>query len=223
VITSKKLHLYLLILVALTLLFSFYIVSYSSGWLSDSSKDLTALREELLGLERKQLDLEIAKKTLKENGSVVDNLKLVLPSEKEQARVVQEIESIADTANVTISSVGFPSSTLGSAAVSAPKPQNSEPQAEVKPATTPETVSQAEPIKEIPGVQSINITIGTISSKDPSIKGVRYDEMMSLIRLFERNRRTMQIQSIDIGQNPNSSDGPATYTLSLSMLIFIQP
>lgn len=228
--TAKKVNRYLLLLFAIGLGFSIYIVRYASNWLSTSSQDLIVLKTEVEQLQKKQSDLEKAKKVLAEKATDIQTLSKVLPSDKDQARVVQEIYAIASQANVTIDSVGFPSSTLGAqtvpkvvatpttdATTTGATPSSSEPAP--KPVAT---VSQATPVKEIPGVQSIELSIGTIKSKDASIKGVRYEEMMNLIRLIERNRRTMQIRTIGIGQS-EAVGGAPTYSLTLSIVIFIQP
>jgi len=202
---------------------------YATNWLTQSSQELISLRSEVDQLNTKQSDLDKAKKALNDTAAELDTLSKVLPSDKDQARVIQEIYALADKSNVKIDSVGFPSSTLG--AQTAPKPApttdtttaQSTATASSEPAPVPvKIVSQATPVKEIPGVQSIELSIGTITSKDASIKGVRYEEMMSLIKLIERNRRTMQIRSIGIGQSAGSGGVPA-YNLSLSLVIFIQP
>lgn len=226
--TAKKLHRYLQLLFLAGFAFSFFIVKYAVGWLTESSKELSSLRTEVIGLENKQTELEKAKKILNDRTDDVATASQVLPADKEQARVVQEIYAIASQSNVSIDSVGFPSSTLGSTA--APKPATTtttDPTATASTVTTDapkpvKTVSQATPVKEIPGVQSIELSIGTITSKDTSIKGVRYEEMMTLIRLIERNRRTMQIRSIGIGQSQTINGNP-TYNLTLSIVIYIQP
>lgn len=227
--TTKKVNLYLSLIFVMALGLSIFILRYASNWLTQSSQELISLRSEVAELNSKQADLDKAKKALSDNATELDTLSRVLPDDKDQARVIQEITALADQANITIDSVGFPSSTLG--AVVAPKPAaTAEATTTSQPATTSaepapapvKSVSQATPVKEIPGVQSIELSIGTISSKDTSIKGVRYEEMMKLIKLIERNRRTLQIRSIGIGQNAVTSGEP-TYNLSLSLVIFIQP
>lgn len=225
--TAKKLHRYLQVLFLGGLVFSVFIVKYAVDWLTESSKELTTLRVEVAGMDKKQADLEKAKKTLSDKADEVSTLSMVLPEDKDQARIVQELYAIASQANVTIDSVGFPSSTLGAIT---PKPVTPVEAPTSTPTPTPateqpkpvKTISQATPVKEIPGVQSIELSIGTITSKDASIKGVRYEEMMSLIRLIERNRRTMQIRSIGIGQSETVTGSP-TYNLTLSIVIYIQP
>lgn len=234
----KKFHRYFVLLFVATVAFSIFILRYASTWLTESSQELMLIRGEIAQLNQDQQDLDKAKKQLNNNALAIETLAMVLPSEKDQARVVEELNAIADLANVKIDSIGFPSSTLGSQ--SAPKPaaaaattdtttssaQNStsaSTSSTAAPATKPTaSVSQATPVKEIPGVQSIELSIGTITSKDQSIKGVRYDEMMRFIRLIERNRRTMQIRSIGIGQT-ESNGGEPSYNLTLSVVIFIQP
>jgi hypothetical protein len=227
--TVKKIYRVLLLLFAASIVGSVLLVRYAANWLSESSVELNSLRGEVTELERQWTDLERAKKVLTEQSEYITTLGLVLPEDKDQARVVEELYAIADQANVKIDSVGFPSSTLGSAAP--PKPvasteataSTSDASTATAPAPAPmKTVSQATPVKEIPGVQAIELSIGTITSKDPSIKGIRYEEMTKLLNLIERNRRTMQIRAIGIGQTQNPGSVP-TYDLSLSIVIFIKP
>lgn len=227
--TVKKVYRVLFLLFVASIVGSVMLVRYAANWLSESSVELNSLRGEVTELEKQWTDLERAKKVLSEQSEYVTTLGLVLPEDKDQARVVKELYAIADQANVKIDSVGFPSSTLG--AVTAPKPAtstetttNTPTNAAVStPAATPvKSISQATPVKEIPGVQAIELSIGTIASKDPLIKGIRYEEMTKLLNLIERNRRTMQIRSIGIGQTQNPGAAP-TYDLSLSIVIFIKP
>lgn len=224
--TPRKVYRYILILMIVGLAASLYIVRYAANWLTASSGELTTLRTEVVQLENKRALLDRGKKIISEQHDNIDMLSMVLPAEKDQARVVQEINSIADQSNVVIESIGFPSSTLGSetkpvaAAPATSTEQSGQSQQTAKPpAPATATVSQATPVKEIPGLQSIELSLGTIRSKDSVVVGVRYNEMVQLLRLIERNRRTMQIRSIGITENPS----PDSYTLTLSITIFIKP
>lgn len=220
--SAQKVYRYLIGLFILGLGLSFFIVRYAGEWLSKSSEELTVLRTEVSDLEKKRSLLEKGKQILSSDEPAIATLAKVLPEDKDQARVIQEIKAIADQANITIDSVGFPSSTLGS---EAPKPapapatdQNT--QAQQTQPTATASVSQATPVKEIPGVQSIEVTLGAMRSKNTTAStGVRYDEMITLLKGIERNRRTMQIESIGISQNA----GIDSYTLSLSLIIYIKP
>jgi len=230
--TPKKVSRYLTLLFIVGLGLSVFMLRYATNWLTTSSQELMTLRTEVAQLDKKQTDLEKAKKALGDNATELETLSRVLPEDKDQARVVQEIYAIANQANINIDSVSFPSSTLGApvAAKAAPAAETTTgassstptPDSAAAKAAPVKTVSQATPVKEIPGVQSIALSLGTITSKDATIKGVRYEEMMTLIKLIERNRRVMQIQSIGIGQS-ETAGGQPTYNLTLSVIIFIQP
>lgn len=219
--TAKKLHLYLMIVFFASVLGSIYLVRYAANWLTSSSTELSTLRQEVTVLEKNWTNLEKAKKLLADRKTEVETLSYVLPEEKDQARVVKEIYAIADQANVAIDSVGFPSSTLGSVTKKPAPTTNQDGASSEAPKNT--AVSQATPLKNIPGVQEIELSIGSITSKDPLVtRGIRYEEMDRLLRLIERNRRLMQIKSIGIGQVQNPG-GLSTYELTLSIVIYIQP
>jgi hypothetical protein len=229
----QKVHKIFLLIFVASIVASAFIVRTAANWLTQSSSELNSIRGELSDLSTKLENIDRQKKVLATQASSVSTLSFVLPKEKDQARALKEIEAIANQANVTIESVGFPSSTLGSAQTVAPKTTadttapsttsgtSTGATATPTPSKPTKVVSQATPLKDIPGVQSIELSIGAINSKDTSIKGVRYDEMLSLLKLIERNRRTMQIRSIGIGQTETAAG--KTYSLTLSIVIFIQP
>lgn len=222
--TAKKVYKYLLIAFALGLVTSVLLLRYANNWLTEISGDLTSLRTDVEQLEQKRLGLEEAKKTLNEKQSDIETLAMVIPTDKDQARIIKEIYQIAAQSGISIDSVGFPASTLGTQTI-APPAATTPPATDDGTTTTapaaPKAVSQATPVKEIPGVQSIELTIGTINSLTlPSGAGVRYDEMITFLKLLERNQRTIQIRSIGIGQRVTG--GEQTYNLDVSLTIFIR-
>jgi hypothetical protein len=229
--TPKTLNKYLLVLFAAGIILSGYIVRYASGWLAGSSNELANLRKDVYILEQKDKHLQVMKNFIASHGAEANILNEVLPSTKDQAKIVRELDSIADKANITIDSVGFPSSSLGSAPIKAPvvatepnaKPGDTQQAADIAPKIVPKIISQATPLKDIAGVQSIPITLGTIKSKNLPVgaTGLRYDDMIAFIRELERNQRIMQTSSIEIGQN-SSPNGEKLYTLTISLAVFLR-
>jgi cell division protein FtsL len=230
--TPKKVYRYLLLAFVAGLVLSVFIVRYASNWLTASSLELTQLRAEVSSLEEKRTDLNQAKQTLTEKESAIEIMNKVIPVDKDQARIVKEIYLIADKAGVTIDSVGFPASTLGSALVkpTVPAPadattqnQNAASPTQETPKPVSKSISQATPLKDIPGVQSIELSLGAIRGKTLPVgtNGVKYAEMMSFIRQIERNQRTIQIRSLGIEQ-ASIVDGEQAYTLTLTLVIFIR-
>jgi hypothetical protein len=235
--TSKKLHRYLIILFALIILGSAFIVRYANSWLTTSSQELSMLKLEVDTLEAKRQGLEQAKITLADNKVGLSILDQAVPTDKDQARIVSELFKIADNANLTIASVGFPTSTLGQSTqaptTTTPTPTTTTDAAtgSSTPATTDTTqttakpaqsISQATPLKDIPGIQSIEVSLGALNSKTlPPGSGMRYSELLSFLRNIERNRRTIQVKSINIGQG-TPVNGEAVFTLDVALSIFIR-
>lgn len=224
---AKKAYRYLLLLFVGGLAFAGWIVKYSNTQLAATSADLTVLRKDIGELEQKRTQLEKAKVVMRENAHTVDTLSKVVPEDKDQAKIVEEIHSIADKAGVSITSVGFPASTLGSQVlkvatpVTTDTPKSSQAQSPVA-SQTVRNISQATPLKDIPGIQAIELSIGTINSKTLAVgSGVRYSEMMSFIRQIERNERAIQITALGIGQN-QVIGGEPTFNLTISLTIFVR-
>jgi hypothetical protein len=208
--------------------FSGWLVKSASTQLTNSSSELSTLRKEIADLDKKREGLEKAKVVLADNTSTLLTLSKVIPVDKDQAKIVEEIYAIADNAGVTIDSVGFPASTLGNQAAKptatattqgTTTPSGSTP---TTTATPQKSISQATPLKDIPGVQSIELSIGAINSKSlPPSSGVRYAELMSFIRQIERNERAIQITAIGIGQDKVVNNEP-TFSLTISLTIFVK-
>jgi HAMP domain-containing protein len=212
---------------AVAIVTSFLLLRYANNWLTASSTELSTLRSEVAALEIKQNDLNLAKATLVDQKNERQTLDLVLPTNKDQSRLIQELTSIAATAGVSINSISFPTSTLGTQVkTSAPAPADTttdQTTTQTAPATPKAaTISQATPIKEIPGVQAIDITIGQINSVGlPAGGGVRYSEMMQFIRLIERNQRSIQIKSIGIS-SATAPSGEPLYSLDVALTTFVR-
>lgn len=221
---AKKMHKFLLLIFVGGLALSIWIVRYANAQLAATSADLTTLRTDIANLEHKREGLQKAKVILANNEDTLDTLSKVIPEDKDQAKIVKEIYSIADKAGVSIESVGFPASTLGSPAakVATPAISNGTTTDGSKPATPQKSISQATPLKDIPGIQAIELSIGAISSKTlPLGSGVRYSELMSFIRQIERNQRAIQITALGIGQG-QIVNGEQTFTLTISLTIFVR-
>ena len=228
--TAKKINRYLVFGFIGGLILSGFMLNYAANWLTESSVELTSLRTEVAQLDKKRADLDIASQVLSDQQVSIETLEKVVPTEKDQARVIKELYAIAAQAGISIESVGFPASTLGS---EAPKPapttttdpaqtQNSQDTSQQTTQKAPTSISQATPVKDIPGLQSIEITLGTLNSTSlPVNSGVRYSEMISFIRLVEHNQRTMQIKSIGITQR-TPINGEAVFNLDIALTIYVR-
>jgi hypothetical protein len=128
----------------------------------------------------------------------------VIPNDKDQAEAVLEINQLAQAAGISISSITFPSSTLGSKTSAA--------------ASASKAISQAVPVPGIPGLYSLELTITPqVGASTPTDKQVTYAKMLDFLNRIENNRRTAQISQVNI--EPNG--GQINFTLVLN--IFIKP
>lgn len=218
---AKKLNRYLLIAFVLGLTLAGWMVRYASKSFVASNDQLQSARQEVSNLETKRDDLLAAKTILNDKIFDVESLSKALPTDKDQARVLKELYAISEVANVTIESVEFPASTLGSQTVA--KPSASTSTNDKSSTTQQKVISQATPVKDIPGVQSIQVSLGAISSRSlgGGQNGVRYPEMISFIKQLEHNIRTIQIRSIDISP-VGAINGEPLYSINLTLNIFVR-
>lgn len=187
----------LMVLLCLCLLGSVYA---ANNMLSGKSRELVDLRATKLAAEQKEKQLIKAKKDIQTYGELNEIAKSVVPQDKDQAKTVSEIVSLASQSGIKrLSSVAFPPSTLGGA----------------KTVKTPQGLTQVTPVKGTPGVYKLQITI-TQSNTDP----VPYNSFINFLSRLERNRRTAQVSSINILPDPSRSD-MVSFTLVIDE--FIKP
>lgn len=123
----------------------------------------------------------------------------VVPQDKNQAEAVREIVNLASKSGISqLSSITFPPSTLGGTSVKLPG-----------------GLTQVTPVKGIPGVYTLNITI-TQTSDNP----VSYNNFITFLSKLEKNRRTAEVSSITI--QPNQKN-PSMISFTLVIDEFIKP
>lgn len=126
--------------------------------------------------------------------------KSVVPQDKDQAQAVREIVKIASSSGISqLSSITFPSSTLGVTSSGSPSAGQ----------------TQLTPVKDIKGVFNLQITI-TQDQGD----SVPYQDFLAFLSGLEQNRRTAQVSSITVtpdDKNPNK----VSFTLVVNE--FIKP
>lgn len=201
--TSKRLHLIMTAVLGLlfvTLVFGVYAINSSLGAEADK---LVILKAKSRALSQEQLSLQASKKNIEKYAELEKIAKAVVPEDKNQAAAVREIVNIAAANNVKLASITFPASTLGSGA-------------DGKPATTSDavaTLSQLQPVKNIPGVYQLPITV----SGDPN-QPVQYTRFISFLDALEKNRRTAQVSTIALQPDPGNRN-LLTFTLTLNEYI----
>lgn len=193
---------------------------YANMWLTQRSKQLINTKLDTLALEQKQKASQKAQSVLEENGPTQEMLEKIVPKSKDQAKTVAELLTISKETGVTINSITFPSSELGAVV----KPVTG---ADGSTAQTPTTssVTQAKPVEGISGLLGIAVTISQIDRQGgESGSGISYDQMIKFIESIEKNRRTMQIKTLQIQPlQAASGNGIGGYSLTLSLNIFVKP
>lgn len=196
-----------------------FIVSALSvnSMLTARATKLTALKAKDQALDQEQLSLAQSQKSLPKYAELHKIAQAVVPEDKDQAEAVRQIVNIAAANGVSLSAINFPASTLGNSATGAggstttgPAPVNVG-QVKVNPNTG--KLSQLQPVKNIPGVYVLQLTV----QSDPN-RPVSYDSFVNFLRALERNRRTAQITSITL--QPKTNDpGQLSFTLTINEYI----
>jgi len=155
-----------------------------------------------------QLDnLESSKKEISKYSYFKNIAQTVIPNDKDQAEAVLEIFQLANQSGISIQSVTFPSSTLGS-------------RTSATGASASATISQAKPVKEISGLYSVELNIQPeTSGQVAQDKVVTYAKMLDFLHRIENNRRTAQITQVNIQPNEDNTQ----INFSLTVNIFIKP
>lgn len=208
-------RLYLIFIASLCVLFAGLLIATFNinKLLVAKTNDLTQLKAKDAALSREQVTLN---KTVKEMKTYTDLQKItqsIVPEDKSQAQAVREIVNIADQYDISLSKITFPASTLGNSTATATSQRATS-------ATTPANnkntrLSQLTPVKNIPGVYQLPITVQSDSNAP-----VRYDKFVSFLGALERNRRTAQVSSITLEP---SKDNRNFLSFTLTLNNYIKP
>jgi hypothetical protein len=159
----------------------------------------------LYTLEETESTYRKNQKILQENADIAEIIQGVVPSEKDQARAVRELNTIASDTGLKVISVIFPRSDLVTT-----KKQTSSAESDTK--TNVPTISQAKTIKGLNGVLGVDVSV-EVSSLNGS--RISTDQMLNFLRQVENNRRNMRITSINF-----SGDGTSINT---KLTLFVKP
>lgn len=188
--------------------------------LGSRATTLTSLKAKNSALNQEQSGLAVAKEQIKKYAGVQQIASAVVPEDKDQAEAVREIVNIASANGVRLSTINFPSSSLGSTAGGTSGGSTGG-------STTPVTIgqvkinpktgnlSQLQPVKNIPGVYVLQLTVQSDTSNP-----VSYNSFIHFLNALEYNRRTAQITSITLEPN---QDNPNLLSFSLIINEYIKP
>lgn len=209
--TSKKAFYLMSGLIVLVIIGVGVTVVYGNRILEKQANELMNLKTENHVLENQQTELLKAKNDIARYSNLEEVTQSIVPQDKDQARAVREIVSLANNAGINIKSITFPASSLGT---TPPATKPSEGQSTpANPAAPP--LSQAKPVQGVNGVFSLELVIL------PSGR-VNYYQFIDFLSQLEKNRRTAQVTSIKIDPVSNNSNNP-TIDFSLTLNIFVKP
>lgn len=124
----------------------------------------------------------------------------IVPQDKDQAEAVRQIVNIAAANGINnLSSITFPTSTLGVTTSGSPKPN----------------LTQLTPVLGISGVYNLQITVAQLPADS-----VPYANFINFLSGLEQNRRTAEVTSVTITPSTLS---PGTVSFTLVINEFIKP
>jgi hypothetical protein len=215
--TSKRLH---LIMIAVLVLLFIGLVGGAYGintLLASRADKLVTLKAKGQALAQEQLSLNQAKKDITTYAGLDKIAQSVVPQDKDQAEAIREIVNLAATNNVSLASITFPASSLGtgpvaSSGTTAP-PATASPGAAVN--SKVGALSQLTAVKNIPGVYQLPITVVGDSNQP-----VQYNKFISFLSDLEHDRRTAQVSGITIQPDTKNT---SLLTFSLTINEYIKP
>jgi hypothetical protein len=216
--TSKRLH---LVFTAVIILLFVGLAAGAYGankLLSSEANSLTALKAKNQALTQEQQILIKSKSDIKKYAELEKITRSVVPEDKNQAEAVREVVNIASANNIKLASIAFPASSLGSgvktvSSTGATAAAPSSPAAGAAGGSKSGALSQLLPVKNIPGVYLLVITV----SGDPN-QPVPYNKFVSFLSSLEHNRRTAQVSTITLQPN-NENRSLLSFTLTLNEYI----
>lgn len=213
-LTPKRSFFIMLSSVLLLLCILVAIVILGNGWLKGKSAQLHAEKLNLLLVDEQQIAVNRAQKDIEKYQVIESIANSIVPKDKDQARSVREISLLANQSGVPISSFTFQASTLGRTSKTTKTPAEGDAASGATAPAAP-SITQATPVKGMKGVYEMAITVQS-DIKRP----VPYGSLIQFLELLEKNRRTAQVNSIEITPDSNS---PELLTLQLGINVFIKP
>lgn len=185
------------------------------GVLQKKGDDLKKMKLEQAVLDNRKTALTSAKRDIKTYEPLEKISKSIVPQEKDQARIVDMLYAIADDANLSISSVSFPSSALGEAKKKTKSSKSSSKKSKKPVAMVDPNTTQLTEVPDIKGLYSMEIKMDLDKSQP-----VPYSRMLYFLSQLEQNRRTAHVTNISISPSEISRD---FVTFSLTLNVYVKP
>lgn len=196
---AKQLY-FLLVSTCVLLGFGFFGLAYATNKvLGSQAKRLSTLRADSDVVNTLEVSLARNKKDIQRYSDLNKIAETVVPQDKDQAEAVREIVKLASESGIPkLSSVTFPSSTLGTVGPGA---------------RTNANLTQLTPVKGLSGVYELQITI----TQDSSAR-VPYSSFITFLQKLEQNRRTAQVSAITVTPD-QANHNQVGFTLTVSEYI----
>lgn len=176
-----------------------------SALLQQEGDKLMDLKVRTEVIEDRKAALVRAERDIEQYSELETIAKSIVPQEKDQARTVREIVTIAQETGIPLASIQFPASALGEVKKGAKSKT---------PVANPAT-SQLEPVEGIKGLFAMEVTV-TSDNQQP----VAYDQLLGFLEQLEQNRRTAHVTNLNI-QPSKENRNLVTFTVILN--VYIKP
>lgn len=190
---AKRIYYSLLAMIGLAVVVLAASVYLAVDMLQKKSEAVAKAKLDTLVLEETQTILRRAKADAAKYRDLAKIARSIVPQDKDQAKTVREIANLAKENGVTLGSITFPSSELGT------KPDSKQ--------------TQVKPVTNIPGVYTLPITVRSDSKVSSPFKS-----LIRFLDALEHNRRTALVTSISI-QPDTRIAGNVTFTLTVEEYI----
>jgi len=167
-----------------------------TGVIQNKASELATSRATIEQLNNQQVGLAKSKDDVAKYSDLEKIARAIVPQDKDQAQAVLELNNIAAADDISLASITFPTSSLGTNGTS-------------------QNLSQLTPVAGIPGVYNLQITVTNDTNT-----AVTFTQLDNFLRDLENNRRTAQVASINIQPN---QDNPKLLTFSLVINTYIKP
>jgi hypothetical protein len=206
--SAKKIYYGILGLVLLMAVLVAGSVFVANLFLEKQKDKLAQVKAENRVIEEQQTYLIQAKKDLEEYSELAEISQAIVPQDKDQAKTVREINSIAQQSGIKLDSITFPASSLGTPSGSSNSSGSSS--AGNSSPTSSSGLTQLVPVEGISGVYALEITISALNP-------VPYYQFLGFLDRLEGNRRTAHVQNIVL--NPTEDGNSLSFVLTLNAYV----
>lgn len=209
---AKKFSYMMTALVTILCLAVIGVVVIGDGLFKKQSEKLSSLKAQNQVIKEQEVSLAQAKADIEKYQDLDEIAKSVVPQDKDQAKTVREINTIASENGIKLQQISFSTSNLGQAV---PKATTSTEEGESASKTPAQpSISQVKPIPGISGVYGLEITVSSGDSNP-----VSYYRFLQFLEKLESNRRTAHVSNINVVPTDNRNE----VTFSLVLTAYLKP